>query len=261
MLLLCCIVALVHSICMREGKRVKSNYIREIQIDWSEISKESYLRRIPALSGMENLEFDSPVTIFCGENGTGKSTLLEAIASAAGFNPEGGSKNYMFSTHADYSELNDAIRLVRGIRREQWGYFFRADSFFNVATAEEEYGKLSMRGSARYHYMSHGESFLKLMQESLSGDGLFLLDEPDEALSPLRQMTMLYEICRTVKEGAQFVIATHSPILLGIPDAQILSFDGGSVHPITYEETDSYRIMKGFLNDRERYLKNLLSQE
>lgn len=258
--MLCCIVASDLRI-LGGGRGVNANYIREIQIDWSGISTGSYLRRIPAISGLENLEFDSPVTIFCGENGTGKSTLLEAIASAAGFNPEGGSKNYLFSTHADYSELNDAIRLVRGIRREQWGYFFRADSFFNVATAEEEYGKLSMRGSARYHYMSHGESFLKLMQESLSGDGLFLLDEPDEALSPLRQMTMLYEICRTVKEGAQFVIATHSPILLGIPDAQILSFDGGSVHPITYEETDSYRIMKGFLNDRERYLKNLLSQE
>lgn len=256
----CCIVASdlrTHG----GGRRVNANYIRGIRIDWSGISRGSYLRRIPALYGLEDLEFVSPVTIFCGENGTGKSTLLEAIAAAAGFNPEGGTKNYLFSTRDNYSELNDAIRLVRGIRREQWGYFFRADSFFNVATAEEEYGKLSPRGTMGYHDMSHGESFLKLMQESLSGDGLFLLDEPDEALSPVRQMTMLYEICRTVKAGAQFIIATHSPILLGIPDAQILSFDGGSVHPITYEETDSYRIMKGFLNDRERYLKNLLSED
>ena len=145
---------------------------------------------------------------------------MEAIAIAHGFNPEGGTKNYFFSTHDTHSELYDVIRISRGYRKEKWGYFLRAESFYNVATQEEEYADIE-HPSARYHEKSHGESFLELAQNNLRANGLYLFDEPEAALSPQRQLTLLMEIYRCAKEGAQFFIVTHSPILLGIPDADI----------------------------------------
>ena len=229
-----------------------------VYIDWDKIDRESYVRRIPALEGVEEIAFRNPVTFFVGENGSGKSTLLEAIAVAAGFNPEGGTRNYSFSTYDSHSELCEALRLSRGIRRPSHGYFLRAESFYNVATKEEEYSRGPGGKPQHFHERSHGESFLALAQNSFRGGGLYLLDEPEAALSPQRQLTLMLEIHRCVQEKAQFFIVTHSPILLGLPGAEILSFDDGQVHPCSYEETDSYQVTSMFINHREQILKRLL---
>jgi len=233
-------------------------YIKAIGIDWSEVEADSYLRGIPALGGLRRLALRRRVTFFAGENGSGKSTLLEAVAVAWGFNPEGGSVNYNFSTYDSHSPLHDAVRLSKSMRRPAWGYFLRAESFYNVATKEEEYSRQPGGRPMEYHKRSHGESFLALVQSTFRCDGLYLLDEPEAALSPQRQLTLLMEIDRLAKDGSQFLIVTHSPILLALPGAEILSFDDDGIRPIAYEDTDSYRITSMFVNDRERLLHHLL---
>lgn len=232
-------------------------FIQNVLIDWEKIEYHSYLRSIPALQFDGSLTFTKNITFFVGENGTGKSTLLEGIAVAYGFNPEGGSKNYHFSTYDSHSELHHAIRLTRRFEKPGWSYFLRAESFYNVATKEEEYADLE-HPSKKYHEKSHGESFLALAQGSFKPHGLYLLDEPEAALSPQRQLTLLIEISRLSKQGAQFIIASHSPILLGIPGAQILSFDDGVIHECDYLETESYQVTEMFINNREYFLKRLL---
>ena len=232
-------------------------FIKGVLFEWNKISRGSYLRGIEALRDVNEIRFSKPVTLFVGENGTGKSTLLEAIAVAHGFNPEGGSRNYSFSTRDTHSELCDAIRIVKGYRKEKWGYFLRAESFYNVATQEEEYAD-DDHPSEEYHNRSHGESFLKLMQKNNRSSGLYLMDEPEAALSPQRQLTLLMEIYQCACEGAQFIIATHSPILLGIPEAEIFCFDDGRIHTCSYEDTDSYQVTEMFINHRERLLRGLL---
>ncbi len=239
---------------------LNSQLIGAVMIDWEKIGRDSYLRDIPAISGVERLDFTHPVTFFVGENGSGKSTLLEAIAVAYSFNPEGGTRNYNFSTYDSHSELCDAVRLSRGFRRASYGYFLRAESFYNVATKEEEYSREPGGRPQHFHEKSHGESFLALVQNNFRGNGLYLLDEPEAALSPQRQLTLLMEIDRCVKEGAQFIIVTHSPILLGLPGAEILSFDDGPIHPCSYEETDSYQVTSMFINNREQILHRLLNE-
>ena len=234
-------------------------FIQGVQIHWEKIEEYSYLGRIPALQFEENLKFSQAITFFVGENGTGKSTLLEGIAVAYGFNPEGGSKNYNFSTYDSHSELHNALRLTKGYQKPGWSYFLRAESFYNVATKEEEYADPD-HPSRKYHEKSHGESFLALAQSSFRPHGLYLLDEPEAALSPQRQLTLLIEISRLAKQGAQFIIASHSPILLGIPEAQILSFDEGVIHPCDYTETESYQVTEMFINNREYLLKRLLEE-
>ena len=238
---------------------MNQNFIQNITIDWSRIGECSYLRRIPALQFKDSLVFQNNVTFFVGENGTGKSTLLEAIAVAYGFNPEGGSRNYHFSTYDSHSELHSALRMTRGYKKPEWSYFLRAESFYNVATKEEEYAD-ERHPSAKFHEKSHGESFLALAQGSFRPNGLYLLDEPEAALSPQRQLTLLIEISRLSKQGAQFIIASHSPILLGMPDAQILSFDDGIIHECGYEDTESYQVTEMFINNREYFLKRLLDE-
>ena len=233
-------------------------FILRAAIHWDQVESRSYLRQIPALKGLDSIDFSSPVTFFVGENGTGKSTLLEAIAVAYGFNPEGGTKNYRFSTYDSHSGLYSAIKLIKGYRRAEGGYFLRAESFYNVATKEMEYTD-PRHPSQRYHDRSHGESFMSLLQKWLGSTGVFLFDEPEAALSPQRQLALLAEIYHSAGRGSQFIIATHSPILLAIPGAAILTFDDGLVRPCSYEETSSYQITKMFLNDRERMLRELLS--
>lgn len=232
-------------------------FIQSVLFDWDKISDESYLTRIEALYMVKKIDFMKPITLFVGENGSGKSTLLEAIAVAHGFNPEGGTKNYCFSTHDTHSELCNAITIAKGYRKEKWGYFLRAESFYNVATQEEEYADFS-HPSEEYHNRSHGESFLKMVQNNIQPNGLYFLDEPEAALSPQRQLTLLAEIYRCASDGAQFIIATHSPILLGIPNAEIFSFDNGKIHTCRYEETESYKVTELFINNRKRLLENLL---
>jgi predicted ATPase len=233
-------------------------HIKGISIDWDKIDRRSYLRGIESIAGVSNLSFHKPITFFVGENGSGKSTMLEAIAVAFGFNPEGGTKNYSFSTYDSHSELCNAMRLIRGYNKPGWGYFLRAESFYNVASAEEVYSREGGKQPEYYHRKSHGESFLAMAQSNFKGNGVYLLDEPEAALSPQRQLTLLLEIVGCAQDNSQFIIVTHSPILLGIPGAEILSFDEGQIHPCTYEETDSYQVTEMFINSREQILKRLL---
>ena len=235
-------------------------YLKEILIEWEKIASTSYLRQIESISGMDSLSFHKPVTFFVGENGSGKSTLLEAIAIACGFNPEGGTKNYAFSTYDSHSELFEAIRLIKGFKPAGWGYFLRAESFYNVATAEDEYSRIG-GVPQQLHMKSHGESFLEIAQVNFKPNGIYLLDEPEAALSPQRQLTLLLEIANCSKQGSQFIIVTHSPILLSIPNAEILSFDYGIIHPIAYEETESYQITKMFIDNKDQILKRLLGED
>ena len=239
---------------------MEQRFLQQVTIDWSKISPYSYLRKISALQFEESIKFNKDITFFVGENGTGKSTLLEAIAVAEGFNPEGGTKNYNFSTYNSHSELHEGIRMYRSFKKPKYGYFLRAESFYNVASKEEEYAD-AWHPSEKYHEKSHGESFLALAQNSFRPNGLYLLDEPEAALSPQRQLTLLIEISRLSKQGAQFIIASHSPILLGIPDAQILSFDDGVIHECQYVDTDSYQVTEMFINNREYFLSRLLNEE
>lgn len=236
---------------------MNDQFIQSITINWEKIDRGSYLRDIEAIRGLHTLSFPKPVTFFVGENGSGKSTMLEAAAIASGFNPEGGTKNYSFSTYDSHSQLYGALRISKSFRRPEWGYFLRAESFYNVATKEEEYAD-PWHPSERLHEKSHGESFLAIAHRQLRPRGLYFLDEPEAALSPQRQLTLLLEIFECAEQGAQFFIVTHSPILLGLPDAAILTFDDGSVHACAYEETESYQVMKMFMNNREQLLERLL---
>ena len=234
-------------------------YIQGVHIDWNKIPVNSYLREIDAIKGLEELIFHNSITFFVGVNGSGKSTLLEALAVACGFNPEGGTKNYIFSTYDSHSQLHEAIRVVKGYRQAKWGYFLRAESFYNVATKEEEYADWE-HPSEKYHEKSHGESFLALAQNYLKPNGVYFFDEPEAALSPQRQLTLLMEIHACARQGSQFIIVTHSPILLGIPEAQIIAFDEEGIHEYKYEETESYMVTEMFINNREQLLRRLLSE-
>ena len=235
---------------------MKSLFIKKAVINWDCVPEGSYLKNIQALRHVKEITLEKPVTFFAGENGTGKSTLLEAIAVAFGFNPEGGSINYSFSTYDSHSELSNALTLSRGVSKNRWGYFLRAESFYNVATKEMEYTDAN-HPSMRLHERSHGESFLTIIQKRLSDAGLYILDEPEAALSPQRQLSLLIQMKEAVTAGAQFIIASHSPILLGYPEADIYSFDNGILTKIKYEETESYQVTEMFINSREYLLERL----
>ncbi|ORU00093.1 ABC transporter, ATP-binding protein [Anaerovibrio sp. JC8] len=238
-----------------------SLFINKLTIDWNKIDDYSYLRDIPSISSIDELEFHAPITLLAGENGMGKSTLLEAMAVASGFNPEGGTKNYTFSTYDSHSDLCDAMCLIKSARRTQWGYFLRAESFYNVATKEDEYSKGPGGAPEHFHEMSHGESFFRVADSQFRDNGLYFLDEPEAALSPQRQLALLRKIYLSVKDGSQFFIVTHSPILLGMPHSEILVFDDEGIHISPYEETDSYQVTSLFINRREYILEQLLGDE
>ena len=201
---------------------ISSRFIRGLTIDWDKVPKDSYLRGILALTRLESLEFTSDVTMFAGENGTGKSTLLEAIAVAYGFNREGGTLNFAHSSYDDVSELHEAISLVRGYSRPKWGQYLRAESFYNVATLVNTEYSGGYRSLPDLHARSHGESFLSFLRYAPKRC-LFILDEPEAALSPRRQIELSELIVKSAEEGSQFIVATHSPIILGTEGAQMLS--------------------------------------
>lgn len=247
---------------------MNTRFIREIKVDWNKISYESYLRTIPAIEKLSTLSFDRNVTFFVGENGSGKSTLLEGIAVAYGFNAEGGNKSYNFATYESHSELYSAISIIKGIKKPLNSYFLRAESFYNVASKMEDYRDgdametyYSKYGGKSLHQQSHGESFLALIQQNFTEGGIYILDEPEAALSPQRQLTLLIEINRLSNMGAQFIIASHSPILLGLPNAAILSFDDGEVHKCDYFDTESYQVTEMFINNRDYFLSRLFSND
>ncbi len=234
------------------------NYIKSLTINWSKQEYKEYYNNINSIKNLNCLEFKKKITFFVGENGSGKSTLLEAIAANYGFNPEGGSVNYNFSTNSTHSSLADILMLSKGIRAKD-GFFLRAESFYNVASYVDEIGiDLKVYGGQSLHEQSHGESFLALINNRFKGNGLYILDEPEAALSPQRQLSMLIKLNELVNKNSQFIIATHSPILLGIDDACIYSFDNENINEITYEETESYKVTKLFIENRKLLLKNLL---
>lgn len=225
-----------------------------------------YPFNLPVMRGFERLELHPAVTFLVGENGSGKSTLLEALAIAAGFNAEGGSQNMRFATHESHSGLHRALRLVRSHRRLRTGYFLRAESFFNVASEldrmeREGRGVTYAYGGRSLHEQSHGESFMALLTHRFGPQGLYFLDEPEAALSPARQMAALVRLHDLVEGGSQFVIATHSPILMAYPEARILAVGEQGLAPVRYEETEHYSITRRFLDDPSGMLRKLLRPE
>ncbi|MDY0236576.1 MAG: AAA family ATPase [Gudongella sp.] len=246
---------------------MNEKFISSIKIDWDKIDKDNYIRSIPSIYSINELKFTNNVTFFVGENGTGKSTLLESIAVAYGFNPEGGTKNFNFETRSTHSDLHGAIRVIKGVLKAKSNFFLRAESFYNVASKIEDYrdddyeSYYRRYGGKSLHDQSHGESFLALVQNQFSERGLYILDEPEAALSPQRQLTLLMLVHDLAKKGTQFFIATHSPILLGMPDASILSFDNGKISKVKYEDTESYKITELFINNKELLLNNLLNDK
>lgn len=244
-----------------------ANYLCEIVLE-STPDAQSYLHRLPVvqyLMANPRLALDAPVTVLVGENGTGKSTLLEAVAVACGFNPEGGSRNFNFSTNNTHSELHKCLRVVRRAYPKD-GYFLRAESLYNVATNIEQLDRqrgclpplVDSYGGSSLHHQSHGESFLSLVQNRLGGNGLYLFDEPEAALSPMRQMTLLSEIDRLVKADSQLLIATHSPILMAYPGACILELSERGISRVDYKQTAHYRTTREFLENPERMVHYLL---
>ncbi len=220
----------------------------------------AYPFSLPALRQLTRLDLSPTVTFLVGENGSGKSTRMEALAIAAGFNAEGGSQNMRFALRPSESTLHTALRLVRGFKRPRSGYFFRAESFFNVATqVDQNPDALAGHGGRSLHEQSHGESFLQLVNNRFRGNGLYLLDEPEAALSPQRQLALLARIHDLVKGKAQFVIATHSPILMAYPGATLYTMGEKGIEPIAYTETEHYALTRDFLLDRDRYLARLLA--
>jgi len=239
------------------------HHLRWIELLRSEVpSFDQYPFSLPAIRHLDTLELHPSVTFLIGENGSGKSTLLEATAVAWGFNPEGGTKHFNFSTRPSHSELYRCIRLARNPKRARTGFFFRAESFFNVATEIEKLGPGIMvaYGGRSLHEQSHGESFLALMMNRFGGNGLYILDEPEAALSPQRQLSVLARMHDLVKQNSQFLIATHSPILMAYPEAFIYNLTPEGIDRIEYQETEHFRVTRDFLMRPERTLERLLEE-
>jgi len=227
----------------------------------AEIDFDAYPFTIPAVRELGHLELHPDVTFFVGENGAGKSTVLEGIALALGYSPEGGTRNFQLSTAQSESSLHDVLRLARSFRKPRDGYFLRAESFYNVATFMDDVGYLDGYGGKSLHARSHGEAFMALLTHKFRGRGLYLMDEPEAALSPNRQLAALTAIHQLVQDESQFIIATHSPILLSYPHAKILQFDGTGITEVAFEDTEHYTVTRDFLNNYPRRLEQLLADE
>jgi predicted ATPase len=246
---------------------VSEQLLIEVVLDRDKVgSFDRYPFRLPAVRHLHELALHPAVTFVVGENGSGKSTLLEAIAVAWGFNPEGGSLHFQFGTRPSHSDLHDHLRLSRGVRRAQSGYFLRAESFFNVATEIEKLDEVEAPvakigpayGPRALHEQSHGEAFMALMMERFYGDSLYILDEPEAALSPSRQMAVLSRIHELVGQRAQFIIATHSPILMAYPQSRIYELSDDGIETVDYTDTEHFAITRSFLNNHEKMLARLL---
>ena len=248
-------------------------YIQQINVK-PELPRGEYYTEIGAVKHiLQNgaLELSNPVTFFMGENGSGKSTLIEAIAVAYGFNPEGGTGNFNFETRSSHSQLFRYVKLTKGYKRPENRFFLRAESFYNVATNIDEldsdpyasfappiknsYGEVSL------HEKSHGESFLTLAENRFGKNGLYILDEPEAALSPTGILRLMVRIDELVKQGSQFIISTHSPILSAFPNAEIFELSDDEISPIPYNQTSHYIITKRFLDDPSGMFKYMLEAD
>ena len=245
-------------------------YIRSISIP-KKLPSDSYLcdlAIIKSLQAMERLDITRPVTFLVGENGIGKSTLIEAIAVHQGFNPEGGTINFSFSTEDSHSELYRYLRIQRGTGIRKDGFFLRAESFYNVASNIDQMDRvpspappvIESYGGVSLHKQSHGESFMALVENRFGGNGLYILDEPEAALSPSRLLELMCHIHQLEKKNSQFIISTHSPILMAYPNAQILYLTKEGIRSVSYEETEHYQVTKRFLNAPEQMCKYLFSE-
>lgn len=244
---------------MEEKKMVCLRTIKLLRDEFPDTKQ--YPFGLGSLQSIEEIELENPVTFFVGENGSGKSTLLEAIAFQCGFHTAGGSRNNVYDVDKSEASLGDYIRLS-WMPKLTNGFFLRAESFYQFASHIDETERTRLN-STRYknyggrslHEQSHGESFLSLFLHRFEGRGIYLLDEPEAALSPIRQLAFLYVMQDLIAEGAQFLIATHSPILMGLPGATILNFDASPLTKIRYEETEHYQITRRFLENPAKFLK------
>ena len=242
-------------------------FIKSISVE-ENISKDSYLYQIPAVRHLmkEPLKFDRKVTFLIGENGTGKSTIIEALALCCGFNAEGGTKNFSFSTNNTHSDLHEHMIVGKG-KHFKDGFFLRAESFYNVASYIDELDKggggrpiIDSYGGVSLHLQSHGESFMALIRNRFSGNGLYLLDEPEAAISPERLMQLLVRI-HDLEKDSQFIISTHSPILMSYPGARIYELDDERIRPVEYKETRHYQITRDFIERPEMMYRYLFEEE
>ncbi|OAT82456.1 AAA family ATPase [Bacillus sp. MKU004] len=246
-----------------------TQYIRGLSLKEDRIpSYNSFPFCLPVMKHFSELMFHPNVTYIIGENGMGKSTLLEGIAIALGFNPEGGTMNFNFSSYDSHSDLHEYLRIVKGVERAKDSFFFRAETFYNVASNIEEMDReplpvpkvIDSFGGKSLHEQSHGESFFAAFTERFRGNGLYILDEPEAALSPLRQLSMLARINELVQQGSQFIISTHSPIVMAYPDAKIIELSESGMTGSRLEDTGHYKLMKQFIDDRERLLVHLFKE-
>lgn len=245
-------------------------YLQSIQLNRDSIpSFDAYPFNISSIRNLSSLGFHADVTFIVGENGTGKSTLMEAIALSLGLSIEGGSNQVNFKTHENSSSLNRYVKAIRSYKRPAEYFFLRAESFYNVATyLENAYGKNTVEdetklfkkyyGVSSLHECSHGESFMALLSNKLKGNGLYLFDEPEAALSPARQLAAIGHIHRLVQKQSQFIIATHSPILLAYPNAVVYQLAEEGIKQINYEETEHYLITKYFLNNYTEMIREII---
>lgn len=248
---------------------ISSAYISRVELLRHEGANfAAYPFALPAVRHLHAIDLHPKVTFLVGENGSGKSTLLEAIAVRWGFNAEGGTKNFQFETRRSHSELHQFLRIARGVRKPADGFFLRAESFFNLATEIERLDAegpgprvVDSYGGISLHEQSHGESFLAVMLNRFGGHGLYILDEPEAALSPQRQLSALVRIHDLVNQDSQFIIATHSPILMAYPDAYIYSCSPDGLKRVEYEETEHYRVMRQFILNPDRMLYMLLKPD
>jgi predicted ATPase len=247
----------------REIQFVKSVYLNDELIS----SYDSFPLNLPVIRNFQEIFFHPNVTYIIGENGMGKSTLLEGIAISLGFNPEGGTLNFNFSNYDSHSNLDHYLRVVKGVYRPSDHFFFRAETFYNVATNIEELDRepggtriIESFGGKSLHQQSHGEAFFAAFIERFQGNGLYILDEPEAALSPLRQMSMLTRIHDLVHFGSQFIISTHSPIIMAYPDAKVIELTEDGIRETKLEDTNHYQMMKQFFDDKERMLHHLFQK-
>jgi predicted ATPase len=248
---------------------ISTQYVSRIKLRRDKVdSFDQYPFSLPAIQSLDQIDLHPKITYFVGENGSGKSTLLEAIAVSLGFNAEGGTKNFSFGTRRSHSVLHEYLRVAKGVRRPRDGFFLRAESFFNVATEIERLDSepsggppiIGAYGGLSLHEQSHGESFLALMTERFGGQGLYILDEPEAALSPQRQLAVLSRIHDLISDNSQFIIATHSPILMAYPDACIYQCGQDGIAQIAYKDTEHFQVTRDFLSNPERMLRILMER-